>query len=353
MTDQARWNAVTRRESAADGAFVFAVRTTGVYCRPSCKARRPLRRNVEFFSIAEAAEAAGYRPCKRCRPRDTRVDDPGINVVRQVCDHLRAANGSADLARAAARVGKSPTHVRRLFKRILGMTPGAWVEALRRERLQGDLRAGHTVSRAQFDAGFSSSSRLYERSDTLLGMTPARYRNGGAGVTIRFGFGLTSLGHVLVATTGRGVCSVKIGTHRRRLESQLREEFPSAELHREEDAVDLALTRILEAIERGGPRPDVPVDVQATAFQARVWRALSEVPTGETRTYLEIARAIGAPNAVRAVASACAANPVAVVIPCHRIVRTDGSMGGYRWGVERKQVLLEREASASGATAAT
>jgi AraC family transcriptional regulator of adaptative response/methylated-DNA-[protein]-cysteine methyltransferase len=268
--------------------------------------------------------------------------------VSDVCDHLRAANGSADLARAAALVGKTPTHVRRLFKRILGMTPGEWMQARRRERLQGDLRAGHTVSRAQFDAGYSSSSRLYESSDVMLGMTPARYKNGGAGVTIRFGFGLTSLGQILVATTNRGVCSVKIGTNRRQLETQLREEFPAADVRREDEAVDLALTRILEAIEHGGPRPEIPIDIQATAFQARVWRALSKVPRGETRTYLEIAGAIGAPNAVRAVASACAANPVAVVIPCHRIVRTDGSMGGYRWGIERAQTLLQREGASIG-----
>lgn len=347
MTEQARWKAFERRDQRADGRFVVAVRTTRIYCRPSCPARKPLRRNVEFFNIPEAAEAAGYRPCKRCQPHEAQIDDPGLKVVRDICDYLRAANGSANLSRAAARVGKSPTHVRRLFKRILGMTPGEWVDALRRNRLQADLRAGHTVSRAQFDAGFSSSSRLYERSGALLGMTPARYRNGGAGVTVRFGFGRTSLGQVLVATTERGVCSVKIGTHRRQLEAQLREEFSAADLHREDDAVDLALTRVLEAIEHGGPRPDVPIDVQATAFQARVWSALSAIPRGETRTYLEIARTIGAPSAVRAVASACAANPVAVVIPCHRIVRTDGSMGGYRWGVERKQALLEREASAS------
>lgn len=345
MTQQKQWAAVVNRDRTADGSFVFAVRTTRIYCRPSCPARRPNRRNVSFYPLPEAAEAAGYRACRRCRPADLNYRHPQAALVREVCE-LVEREESLTLTEIAERVGRSPSYVQRTVRNTLGISPREYRNARRRSRFRDQLRGGRGVTAAQYEAGFASSSRLYEGADRFLGMTPARYRRGGEGVEIRFGFGRTTLGHVLVASTDRGVCAVRIGSRRDTLEKQLRDEFSRASLQREDAFVETALTRIMEAIDRDGPTPDLPLDLQATAFQAKVWRALLEIPRGETRTYLQIARQVGAPRAVRAVANACAANPVAVAIPCHRVVRTDGSPGGYRWGVERKEALLGRESVA-------
>jgi AraC family transcriptional regulator of adaptative response/methylated-DNA-[protein]-cysteine methyltransferase len=345
MTDAARWQAVLDRDRRFDGAFVFAVRTTGVYCRPACAARRPRRHNVVFFARPDDAERAGFRSCRRCRPKDP---VPGTAaLVKRVCRDIedRLADGEpVRLAELAARAGLSPHHLLRTFKRAVGVTPREYAEARRIRTLKAHLKGGMPVTHATYEAGYGSSSRLYERSNALLGMTPATYRRGGRGARIRYGVASCPLGRVLVAGTERGVSAVYFGDAEGPLEDALRAEYPEAEVRRD-DGANASWVRAVVAAVRGGQAPDVPLDIRATAFQWRVFQALRRIPAGETRTYGEIARSIGAPRAARAVGRACATNRVAVVIPCHRAIGSGGDLTGYRWGVARKKALLATESA--------
>ncbi|HEX7091755.1 MAG TPA: bifunctional DNA-binding transcriptional regulator/O6-methylguanine-DNA methyltransferase Ada [Longimicrobiales bacterium] len=340
------WAAVLRRDPEADGRFVYAVATTRVYCRPVCPSRRPRREHVSFFAGPAEAEAAGYRPCRRCRP-DRSGPSAMVACVQRAKAYLDAHLDETVTLEQLGRVAyMSPFHLQRSFKRLLGVTPREYVRARRAERLKQRLRAGDTVSRATFEAGYGSGSRVYERAGEELGMTPGTYGRGGAGETIRYAIVTTSLGRLLVAATARGVCAVAFGESDAELEAELRREFPRASLERASDEVGAWVAAVVALVEGEVARVDVPLDLRATAFQQRVWKALREIPPGETRTYGEVARAIGEPRAARAVARACASNPVAVVVPCHRVVpaASGAGVGGYRWGAERKRKLLAREA---------
>ncbi len=345
MTDAARWQAVLDRDRRFDGAFVFAVRTTGVYCRPACAARRPRRSNVVFFGRPQDAERAGFRSCLRCRPKDPTGGTAAL--VERVCRDIEARLADGEPVRLtdlAARAGLSPHHLLRTFKRAVGVTPRQYADARRIGALKARLKEGMPVTHATYEAGYGSSSRLYERSDALLGMTPATYSRGGRGARIRYGVAACPLGRILVAGTERGVSAVYFGDADRPLEAALRAEYPEAEVRRD-DAASASWVRAVVAGIRGGQAPDVPLDIRATAFQWRVFEALRRIPSGETRTYGEIARSIGAPRAARAVGRACATNRVAVVIPCHRAIGSAGGLTGYRWGVARKKALLAAESA--------
>jgi AraC family transcriptional regulator, regulatory protein of adaptative response / methylated-DNA-[protein]-cysteine methyltransferase len=349
LNDAARWNAVTRHDRAADGLFVYAVRSTGVYCRPWCPSRRPRRDRVTFFSTPDEARAAGFRPCQRCRPDGSAAADPWIDKIRRACVYLSNVDGHPSLATLAARIGGSPYHLQRNFKRLVGVSPREYAEACRLRKVKGRLRAGTDVTGAMFDAGYASSSRFYERAAPKLGMTPSAYRRGGAGMTVRYTIVDSPLGRLLVASTERGVCAVAMGSSDAELERALAREYPSATIAADAGALAKWATSILAHLSGRRPRLDLPLDVQATAFQWQVWQALAQIPYGETRTYGDIAAAIGRPRAVRAVARACAVNPVAVAIPCHRVVAASGASGGYRWGAARKKVLLASERRLSDA----
>ncbi len=350
MTDEERWRATEARDAASDGAFVFAVSSTGIYCRPSCPSRRPKRQNVAFYALPEAAERAGYRACFRCKPRETAAADPRVEAVRQTCRYIEDNDESPPtLAALGAHVGLSPHHLQRVFKRHMGISPRQYADARRLERLKSSLKAGDQVTGALYEAGYGSSSRLYEKAPAQLGMTPATYRKGGAGAQIGYTIVASPLGRLLVGATERGVSAVCLGTSDGALEGILRDEFPAAEIARDDDRLAGWVGDILEHLEGRRPHLALPVDVRATAFQRAVWDALRAIPYGETRSYAEVAKAIGRPAAVRAVANACASNPVAVVVPCHRVVRADGAAGGYRWGPERKKTLLATERAAAGA----
>jgi AraC family transcriptional regulator, regulatory protein of adaptative response / methylated-DNA-[protein]-cysteine methyltransferase len=339
------WDAVRRRDRAFDGEFVFAVRTTGVYCRPSCASRPAKRENVSFFASAEAAERAGYRACKRCRPDRLGAPDPKVEAVKRACERIAAAEEAPSLAELAARAGMSPFHFHRVFKKVTGVTPKAYAAQMQARRAADGLRTAETVTEAIYDAGFNSSSRFYETATARLGMTPTAVRRGGAGAAIRFAIGQASLGAVLVAATDKGVCAIMLGDDPDVLVRELQDRFPRAELVGGDPEFERMVARVVGLIEAPGQRTDLPLDIRGTAFQQRVWQALRAIPPGKTATYAEIARAVGRPKAVRAVAQACAANPLAIAIPCHRVVRTDGDLSGYRWGVERKRKLLDREAA--------
>jgi AraC family transcriptional regulator of adaptative response/methylated-DNA-[protein]-cysteine methyltransferase len=343
LDDTARWQAVLERDRRFDGSFVFAVRTTGIYCRPSCAARRPLRHNVAFFPGPDAAERAGFRDCRRCRPRLPNVASHDA-LVRRICDHIDAhLEQPIRLADLGAAAGMSPHHLLRTFKKTTGITPRQYADARRMGTFKARLKEGWSVTNAVFEAGYGSSSRLYEKADARLGMTPATYRRGGRGMRIGYTIVTCPLGRMLVAATDRGVSAVHFAESDEKLERTLQAEFPDAELHRNQGAhadwVEALVARI------GGASVNVPVDIQATAFQWRVFDALREIPPGETRSYGEIARRLGQPKAARAVGRACATNPVAVAIPCHRAVGASGALTGYRWGVDRKRALLEAEAA--------
>lgn len=333
-TDDEAWDLVHSRDRAADGHFVYAVRTTGVYCRPSCPSRRPRRENVRFFDRPADAERAGFRACRRCHPASTAPD-----LVARAREVLEQAGEAPSLAALAASLGVSAGHLQRTFRAATGLSPRAWAERLRSERLRRALQEGTTVSRAIFDAGFGSSSQAYATATRHLGMTPGAYRRGGAGLDIRYAFGDSSLGRVLVAWTSRGVCAVYPGPDDAALVRALGAEFPRATRTVATDAPEVAA--VLAAIDGDGPTP--ALDPQGTAFQRSVWTALAAIPRGATRSYTDIARGLGRPRAVRAVAGACAANNIAVLIPCHRVLRGDGGLGGYRWGEERKRRLLAGE----------
>jgi AraC family transcriptional regulator of adaptative response/methylated-DNA-[protein]-cysteine methyltransferase len=339
----AAWAAVLARDAQFDGRFVYAVSTTGVYCRPICPSRRPRRENVLFFPAPGTAEAAGFRPCLRCHPRNGEPTTTSAAVERARA-HLEAnLDSPVTLAELAREVGLSPYHLQRTFKRLTGVSPKEYAAARRAGRLKARLRGGDTVSRATYEAGYGSSSRVYEQSDTHLGMTPATYRRGGLGAHIRSAVVGTSFGRLLVAATERGVCAVMLGDDDESLEAALAEEYPNATVERSPAEIGEWVEAIVRHLEGVEPRLDVPVDVRGTAFQWRVWKALQEIPYGSTRSYREVAAAIGAPSAVRAVAGACARNRVALVVPCHRVLRDDGALSGYRWGRERKRRLLEQE----------
>jgi AraC family transcriptional regulator of adaptative response/methylated-DNA-[protein]-cysteine methyltransferase len=340
--DDARWRAVQARDRAHDGAFWFAVRTTGVYCRPSCASRAPRRENVAFFDSTSAARAAGFRACLRCRP-DGLAPHPHVAAVARACRLLDAEETPRSIAELADAAGLSPYHFARVFKSVTGLTPMGYQRALRRGRLTEALRDAPSVTAAIYDAGFNSPSRVYEGGTAALGMTPSAWRAAGEGERIRHAVVPCALGHVLVAATGRGVCVIELGDDAAALEARHRTRFARAEL----TPADAEFCRWVEAVVRiidspGGPL-ELPLDIRGTAFQQRVWEALRAIPCGATASYAEVARRIGFPKAARGVAQACAANLVAVAVPCHRVVRADGALGGYRWGLPRKEALLARE----------
>jgi AraC family transcriptional regulator of adaptative response/methylated-DNA-[protein]-cysteine methyltransferase len=342
--DDHRWNAVLARDASQDGRFVYAVHSTGVYCRPSCPSRRPRRDRASFFDTGAAATAAGFRACRRCDPDGAGPRAEQAGLIAAACRHLEAHAGETmTLARLARHVGYAPHHLQRVFRARVGMTPREYVAALRAGKLRAGLRAGLGVAGATFDAGYGSSSRVYERAGAKLGMTPGRYARGGAGVCIRYAIGRGVMGAMLVAASDRGVCAVRFGSGVRVLERELAAEFPRAERVRDDVALAPWLGQ-LEAYASGETRElSLPLDVAASAFQALVWRALRAIPAGVTLTYAGVAKAIGRPSAARAVAGAIAANPVAMVVPCHRVVPASGGVGGYRWGSERKRRLIEME----------
>ena len=342
-TDDKRWAAVQARERQADGAFWYGVRTTGVYCRPSCPARLPLRRNVAFHDTAEAARAAGFRPCLRCRPDGPGREGEHAQAVAKACRILAEAQDNVPLAGLAAACGMSQFHFHRVFRQHTGITPRQYAAALRSGRVQASLAAAPTVTDALYAAGFNSSGRFYAAAGDMLGMEPTAWRAGGEGVTIHFAVGECSLGPVLVAATGKGICSILMGDDPDQLARDLQDRFPKADLRGAEPQFEQVVARVVALVEQPGLGLDLPLDVRGTAFQQRVWQALRDIPAGETVSYAGLAARLGMPNGARAVASACAANPVAVAIPCHRVVRNDGALSGYRWSVERKQRLLERE----------
>lgn len=342
--DAGRWAAVAARDASADGQFFYAVRTTGVFCRPSCASRLPRRENVEFFADADAARAAGYRECKRCRPGGLPRE---LDIVRRACDALDADPQSRlTLAQLGEAVHLSPFHLQRLFKRVLGVSPRQYQAARRGAVLRDALAQGADVTRASADAGFNSSSRLYESVAGELGMKPSAFRRKGAGLTIRFANAATPLGRVLIAATEKGICRIAFGDDGDALTASLRADFENARCVEDVAALAPFVAQIDAYLHGRRERFELPLDVAPTAFQQRVWDALQHIPYGETRSYTQIAEALGAPRAVRAVASACASNPVALAIPCHRVVQKGGSLAGYRWGITRKAALLDAEARA-------
>lgn len=352
MGTEERWAAVVAHDAGGSGGFVYAVRTTGVYCRPTCPSRRPLRHNVEFFDTPVQAEAAGYRACLRCRPRvEAGRASRAPAAVAEACRLLERSGEAPGLGELARAVGLSPSYLQRSFTRLVGSTPRQYAAAVRLERAKAAMRNGSGVTDAVFDAGYGSTRAFYEDATGALGMAPAVYRRGGAAQAIAYTTVPGPLGALLVAATEVGVCAVRFvdpgEDDRNSVEAALRAEFPSAALVPDDDGLRATATRVVEAAGGGAGDLDLPLDVRATAFQLRVWRALREIPRGETRSYTEVAHAIGRPRAVRAVASACAANPVALVVPCHRVVASGGGLAGYRWGVDRKRALLEAERAAA------
>jgi AraC family transcriptional regulator, regulatory protein of adaptative response / methylated-DNA-[protein]-cysteine methyltransferase len=341
--DDIRWQSVLTRDRSADGTFVYAVRSTGVYCRPSCPSRRPRREVVAFFTDSTRAEQAGFRACRRCRPREAQAPDPWIEKIRRACVYLANVEGHPSLATLARRVGGSPYHLQRNFKRLVGVSPREYADAVRLRKVKTGLRRGDPVTGAMLDAGYGSSSRFYERAVPKLGMSPSAYRRGGAGMSIKYAIVDSPLGRLLVGATERGVCAVAMGTSDADLERAMAREYPAASIAKDDGAMARWTSDIVAHLAGRRPRLDLPIDVQATSFQWQVWEALRAIPFGETRTYGQVAASIGRPRAVRAVARACATNPVALAIPCHRVVAATGETGGYRWGANRKKALLARE----------
>jgi AraC family transcriptional regulator of adaptative response/methylated-DNA-[protein]-cysteine methyltransferase len=356
---RAKWAAVLARDKNADGRFVYAVRSTGIYCKPSCPSRKPLRENASFFALPAAAEQKGFRACQRCQPRSVRPRDPRTQAVARVCAaidrHLQTGHGLAaadapedfrlTLRSLSSGAGMGPYQLERAFRSVMGISPRQYADARRMHRLKSRLKKGDDVTTALYDAGFGSSSRLYERAPGHLGMTPATYRQGGAGMKIRYTIASSPLGRLLVGATDRGISAVYLGKDDAPLEAALHDEYPRAEIQRDRNGMEKWVSKILDHLRGHQPNLDLPTDLQATAFQRRVWQELRRIPYGATRTYSQVAKAIGQPRAVRAVARACATNPVSVVVPCHRVVREDGNLAGYRWGLERKRELLAHEAA--------
>lgn len=338
------WEAVTTRSAQMDGAFVFAVRSTGIYCRPSCPARRPRRENVRFFHLPAEAVAAGFRPCLRCHPDQQQVPSPRTELVEQVRQYIEShMDTPLRLADLGAQFHISPYHLQRTFKQVTGLSPRQYAESLRLEQFKTRLQDGEPVTSALYNAGYQSSSSVYERTPMQLGMTPATYQRGGKGVRLTYTVSESTLGYVLIAATERGLATIRFGDSRQGLEAELAREYPQAKRTYDAEHLRPWMEHLQRALAGQALETDIPLDIQATAFQWKVWRALQTIPAGQTRSYSDVAQAIGQPNAVRAVAQACAANHVAVFIPCHRVVRNNGQLGGYRWGIERKQALLALE----------
>ena len=348
MNNPEMWNAVLARDASRDGSFVFAVRSTGIYCRPSCPARRPRREQVSFFQVPEAAEREGFRACRRCHPRRVESTDPHIDLVRRICHAIDEHDEEPQtLKTLSEQTGVSAHHLQRTFKDLMGITPRQYAESQRMIRFKTNVKDGASVTEAMYDAGYGSSRSLYEKSSAQLGMTPATYGRGGKGMQIVYTIADSRLGRLLVAATERGVCSVALGDSDSELTAKLFEEYPQASIDSKDTKIspslNLWLSSVLDNLNGKTSRIDLPLDIQATAFQWRVWEELRQIPFGSTRSYQEIAKAIGKPNAVRAVARACASNHAALIIPCHRVIRGDKSLGGYRWGLERKKKLLQSE----------
>jgi AraC family transcriptional regulator, regulatory protein of adaptative response / methylated-DNA-[protein]-cysteine methyltransferase len=341
--DDARWDAIVSKDKRADGQFYFSVRTTGIYCRPSCPARPARRKNVAFHLSCEAAEAAGFRACKRCRPREASQSERDAALIARACSLIEKSDQPLRLATLAAASGLSPFHFHRVFKAGTGVTPKAYADAHRADRVRKALPSSRTITDAIYDAGFNSNGRFYASSAQVLGMTPGRYRSGGERVQIRFAIGECSLGAILVAATDKGVCAILMGSDPDALVRQLQDRFAKAEFIGGDAKFEALVAKVIGFVEQPRLGLDLPLDVRGTAFQQRVWRALRQIGVGKTASYGEIAARIGRPKSIRAVAQACAANLIAVAIPCHRVIRTDGQLSGYRWGVQRKRALLERE----------
>jgi AraC family transcriptional regulator of adaptative response/methylated-DNA-[protein]-cysteine methyltransferase len=345
LNDDGRWEAIRRRDPAADGAFYFSVRTTGVYCRPTCPARQARRENVAFHLTCEDAERAGFRPCKRCRPNEAPLTDRRAAAIAKACALIDEAEEMPGLDALAAAVGLSRYHFHRVFKAVTGLTPKAYADARRGQRVRQELAQSDTVTEAIYGAGFNSNGRFYAAADALLGMTPTEYRAGGDGHVIRFAVGECSLGSILVAATDKGVCAIEFG-NADALVHTLQDRFPKAQLVGGDETFERLVAQVVGFIEAPAQGLELPLDIRGTAFQKRVWNAIRNIPAGATATYADLAACIGQPSATRAVAQACGSNTLAVAIPCHRVVRRDGNLSGYRWGVERKRALLARESAA-------
>lgn len=344
VADDPRWPRIIARDRTADGLFWYSVMTTGVYCRPSCASRRANPTNVQLHDTLDAAKATGFRPCKRCKPDGISIAGENAAIVGRACRLIEESEEMPALNDLAGAVGRSPSHFHRLFKAITGLTPKEYTAAHRAARVREGLEAGQGVTEAIYGAGFNSSGRFYENSSSILGMTPTQYRSGGANEEIRFAVGQSSLGAILVASSAKGVAAILLGDDPDALLRDLQDRFPNARLIGGDNAYEALVARVVGFVEAPDIGLDLPFDVRGTAFQQRVWMALTEIPVGETASYAEIARRIGEPKSVRAVAGACAANSLAVAIPCHRVVRNDGALSGYAWGVERKRALIAREA---------
>jgi AraC family transcriptional regulator of adaptative response/methylated-DNA-[protein]-cysteine methyltransferase len=345
--EEHRWNAVRQRQAPAQDHFFYAVSTTGVYCRPSCGARTPRRENVRFFDDIAAAERAGFRACKRCKPDAMAPSEQQAQRVAEACRTLEQAETMPQLAELARTAGLSRFHFHRLFKRVTGLAPKAYAAAVRAQRVRARLPVSGSVTAAIYDAGFNSNGRFYAQSDAALGMTPSRYRAGGKGAEIRFALAKCSLGAILIAATGRGVCAITLGDDPEALLRDLQDRFPRAQLRGGDADFERTVATVVGFVESPATGLDLPLDLQGTSFQLRVWQALRAIPPGQTATYGEIARRLGIPTASRAVGAAVAANPVAVAVPCHRVIRSDGHISGYHWGVDRKRALLQREGRAA------
>lgn len=342
-----RWAAVLARDPASESTFVYAVKTTGVYCRPTCSSRRAKPSNVAFYTTGRDAEQAGFRPCRRCRPDLASLSKQHAATIATACRSLDLVEDPPGLDVLAASAGSSPSHFHRVFKASTGVTPKAYAMARRAGRLRAGLAGGSSVTRSIYDAGFNAGSRFYEASNAVLGMTPTAFRDGGCDTAIRFAVGACSLGSILVARSAKGVCAILFGDDPDLLVRELQDRFPKADLIGGDPAFESVVAKVVGFVEAPGIGLDLPLDVRGTAFQQRVWKALRDIPVGMTMSYAELAKRIGAPKAIRAVAGACAANAVAVAIPCHRVVRHDGALSGYRWGVERKRALLQRESDST------
>jgi len=345
VTDDPRWARIVARDRTADGQLWYSVATTGVYCRPSCPSRVANPKNVQLHDSLESAKATGFRPCRRCNPGGPSTESENAALVAKVCRLIEEREEQPSLEELADAIGRSPSYFHRVFKSVTGLTPKHYAAAHRAKKVRDGLSSGNTVTRAIYDAGFNSSGRFYEKSTDMLGMTPSQYRDGGANEDIKFAVGQTSLGAILVASSAKGVASILLGDDPDELVRNLQDRFPKAHLIGADRDYEALVARVVGFVEAPGFGLDLPLDVRGTAFQQRVWQALREVSLGETVSYADIARRIGSPNAMRAIAGACAANNFAVAIPCHRVVRKDGSLSGYSWGVERKRTLLDREAS--------
>jgi AraC family transcriptional regulator, regulatory protein of adaptative response / methylated-DNA-[protein]-cysteine methyltransferase len=348
ISDDLRWQAVLSRDGTSDGKFVFAVSSTGVYCRPSCPSRRPRRENVSFFSHPREAESAGFRACLRCRPKAL-AGNPRQQLVKNICRFIEQhLDEPITLATLGTEFGQSAFHLQRTFKAVLGITPKEYADSCRMRGFRQKLKAGHSVTRAMHEAGYGSTSRLYSRTASELGMDPAKYRRGAIAAPIRYSCSESPLGRMLIAATERGICSIQFADSDEELEQSLRQEFPFAVRRRDDKELAALAQKVIAQMRGLEPAETLPLDIRATAFQRRVWSYLQSLGFGTTRSYAEVAKAIRRPSAVRAVARACASNPVAIAIPCHRIVRSDGQLGGYRWGLQRKEALLQMEASPAG-----